>query len=245
MVAPESYGPGDIIVITVTVINEGTAPSQGTDIALLFGSEEIAREEIPPLGPGEYFFVNFTYPIPKDFTGGNLTVDLDPDNLIDEINESNSYGIEISPVTETSTREETSIQETTSIAPIPTSTPSTSEEITETSTPTGTSTPITESYTGVEETTSSEIQRGGFLLIYLIPVLVGVALAGAYYYLTGISGGEGVPGGEAPPPKPFCCLDWEFQKGGGIEISAPNELIVPYGGPPPIHVRHRYRSSNN
>ncbi|MCD6244496.1 MAG: hypothetical protein J7J65_04610, partial [Candidatus Korarchaeota archaeon] len=102
MITPESYGPGDTIVITVVVVNDGTAPSQGTTIALLFGSEEIAREEIPPLDPDETFPVNFTYHIPQNFTNGSLIVDLDPDNLIDEVNESNSYEIEVTPVTETS-----------------------------------------------------------------------------------------------------------------------------------------------
>ena len=238
IITPESYGPGDTIVITVVVVNDGTAPSQGTTIALLFGSEEIAREEIPPLDPDETFPVNFTYHIPQNFTNGSLIVDLDPDNLIDEVNESNSYEIEVTPVTETSSIPETSVQETTSITPVPTTsyTPistSTSEEITESS-PIETSTPvITESHTEVEETTS-EVQRGEFPLIYLLPVLIGIALAGAYYYFTGVSGGEGVPRG-APPRKPSCCLDWEFQKGGGIEISVPDELVVPYGGALPLY----------
>lgn len=242
-VEPEEYGPGDTITITVVIVNEGTAPSQETSISLLLDSEELDRGEIPPLDPDETFPVNFTYHIPQNFTNGSIIVDLDPDNLIDEVNESNSYEIEIAPITETSPIQETSVQGTTSTTsasappytPIPTPT-STSEEITETSAPIETSTSvITGSYTEAEETTSSEVQGGGFPFIYLIPILAGIALAGAYYYFTGASGGEGVPKGAAPPLKPFCCLDWEFQRGGGIEVSVPDELVVPYGGALPLY----------
>ncbi len=238
-ISPESYGPGDIITVMVVVANKGTAPSQATEISLLFGSEELSRQEIPSLDPGESLTINFTYKVPQKFTGGNLTIDLDPDNLVSEANESNSFGVEITPITEIST--ERTVQKTASETYSTPRYTTTSEEITE-----GTSTQISTSTTaGYIGTQGAPSKAQGFPLIYLAPVLIGIALAGAY--LTGF-GRKGVSGGEAPstptspsttpvapvPAKSPCCLDWEFRKGGGIEIFAPEELMVPYGGILPL-----------
>ncbi len=97
-IEPSDFEPGYEVLVRVTVINTGDAPSSGTQV--LVKEEPTGRViYLGPIGPipeGGAIEVAFHYVTPTEPGNYSLMVELDPDDLVEEGNESNTFTLDIS-----------------------------------------------------------------------------------------------------------------------------------------------------